>query len=53
MKSEYDRIKKLYGENIAKLCRTLFPTLLNKEGLLFKLLLEHFDVSRTYGSKSI
>lgn len=47
MKSEYDRIKKIFGENMAKLCRTLFPTLLNKEGLLIKLLLEHFDVSRT------
>ena len=46
MKSEFDRIKKLFGEDMAKLCRTLFSDLLEKEGLLLGILFEHFDVSR-------
>ena len=31
---ELKRIKKLYGENFMHLCRELFPTLLEQEGLL-------------------
>lgn len=46
MKSEFDKIKKLFGEDMAKLCRTLFSDLLEKEGLLPGILFEHFDVSR-------
>ena len=30
---ELKRIKKLYGENFMKLCRSLFPTLLEQEGV--------------------
>ena len=38
-------IKKKYGENMSHLCRTLFPSILEKEGLLLELLLEHFHPS--------
>ena len=37
------KIKKRYGEKMSHLCRVLFPNLLEKEGLLPKLLLEHFN----------
>ena len=39
-------IKKHYGEKFSHLCRDLFPTLLDKEGLLQKLISEHFPPSR-------
>lgn len=39
-------IKKRYGEKFAHLCRELFPTLLEKEGLLTQLLSKHFPPSR-------
>ena len=42
MKSDFDVIKKAYGERFAKLCRTLFPTILETENLLSKTLLENF-----------
>ena len=35
-------IKKLYGENMMHLCRTLFPTILETKGLLSKLMLSKF-----------
>ena len=34
MNSDLNRIKKKYGENFAHLCRELFPTILETEGLL-------------------
>ena len=36
-------IKKKYGENMAKLCREFFPTLLETEGLLSTLMLNNFE----------
>ncbi len=36
-------IKKKYGENMAKLCREFFPTILEKEGLLSTLMLNRFE----------
>ena len=39
-------IRKLYGEKMWHLCRSLFPTLLETEGLLTKLLQDHFNPSR-------
>lgn len=39
-------IKKHYGEKMMHLCRELFPTILEKNGLLFRLLSENFDYSR-------
>ena len=36
-------IKKLYGEKMMHLCRELFSTLLEKEGLLSNLLLNNFE----------
>ena len=35
---ELKRIKKLYGEKFMHLCRELFPTILDQEGLLLKIL---------------
>ena len=39
-------IKKHYGEKFFHLCQNLFPTILETEGLLKKLLSEHFPPSR-------
>ena len=39
-------IKKHYGEKMMKLCRELFPTILETEGLLFSIISEHFSYSR-------
>ena len=39
-------IKKHYGEKFSHLCRSLFPTILEKEGLLKKLIKDHFLPSR-------
>ena len=39
-------IKKYYGEEMSHLCRTLFPTILEKPGLLFKIMSESFAYSK-------
>ena len=39
-------IKKKYGEDFAQLCRRLFPTILEKEGLLLDLITSNFAESR-------
>lgn len=39
-------IKKHYGEKMMHLCRELFPTILERDGLLYKLISENFDYSR-------
>ena len=39
---ELNRIKKLYGEKFMHLCRQLFPTLLEQEGLLTEVLTSNF-----------
>ena len=45
---ELNRIKKLYGERFMHLCRSLFPTLLEQEGLLTNVLKSTFATnSRT------
>ena len=45
---ELNRIKKLYGERFMHLCRSLFPTLLEQEGLLTEVLKYSFATnSRT------
>ena len=47
---ELNRIKKLYGEKFMHLCRRLFPTLLEQEGILTQILEENFSTnSRTLG----
>ena len=45
MNQDLKIIKKKYGEKMMKLCRELFPTILEKEGLLSQLMLEHFEPS--------
>ncbi|MBR3161128.1 MAG: hypothetical protein IKF19_00150 [Bacilli bacterium] len=42
MNKDYSILKKYYGEDFAKLCRELFPTLLEKEGLLSSIILSKF-----------
>lgn len=39
-------IKKHYGEKMMHLCRELFPTVLETEGLLFRIISENFAYSR-------
>lgn len=43
MQKDLKIIKDKFGENMSKLCRELFPTLLEQEGLLPKLLLSKFE----------
>ena len=43
MNEDLKIIKKKYGEKMAHLCRDLFPTILEKKGLLSYLLLSHFE----------
>ena len=45
-KNDFELLKKKYGENFAKLCRTLFPTILENEGLLTRLITGNFAESR-------
>ena len=40
---ELKKIKKAYGENFMKLCRSLFPTLLEQEGRLYEILSSSFS----------
>ena len=42
MKSDYEILKDNYGERFAKMCRTLFPTILETAGLLSDIILSHF-----------
>jgi hypothetical protein len=46
MNEDLIKIKKYYGEEMAHLCRELFPTILEEEGLLFELLSTNFDYSK-------
>lgn len=40
---ELNKIKKLYGERFAKLCRELFPTILEQEDVLYNILTSRFS----------
>ena len=42
LSNELKKIKKTYGENFMKLCRNLFPTLLEQEGRLYEILATSF-----------
>ena len=51
---EYRKIKKIYGETFAKLCRELFPTILEEEGKLSGILEKKFaNNGRTLGEDVI
>ena len=45
MNTDLKIIKKKYGENMMHLCRKLFPTILEKEGILSQVILDSFEVS--------
>ena len=40
------KIKKDYGENMSHMCRELFPTILEKPGLLYHIISTHFSKSK-------
>jgi len=46
MNNDLKIIKKYYGENMMHLCRELFPTILETEGLLSKIMLDTFAPNR-------
>ena len=46
MNKDLNLIKKKYGENMMHLCRKLFPTLLEKEGLLSNIMINSFAPSK-------
>ena len=46
MKSDLALIKKHYGEKMMHLCATLFPTMLETDGLLFKIISSKFAYSK-------
>ena len=46
-------IKKKYGEVMMHLCRKIFPTILETDGLLLKLLEEHFAYNHNLGEDII
>ena len=46
MDKDLKKIKKLYGEKMMHLCRELFPTLLEDEGLLSKLIIDNFATNK-------
>ena len=45
LSNELKKIKKTYGENFMKLCRNLFPTLLEQEGRLYEILATSFSTN--------
>ena len=45
MNKDYNILKKYYGEKFAKLCRELFPTLLEKEGVLSNIIISKFSTN--------
>ena len=45
---DYKIIKKNYGEKFARMCRELFPTILEKEGLLSSLIMSKFAYPNHY-----
>ena len=47
MKGDLKKIKKHYGEDFAHLCRTLFPTILETEGLLYELIKSRFAFNKS------
>ena len=47
MNSDLKIIKKKYGENMMKLCRELFPTILENDKVLSKIMLDNFDPSHS------
>ena len=46
MNQDLINIKKHYGEEMMHLCRRLFPSLLEREGLLFDLMTTNFAYSK-------
>ena len=47
MNKDLRQIKSKYGEKMMQLCKTLFPTFLEEEGLLFQLLSDNFAYSKS------
>lgn len=48
MNEELKIIKKIYGEEMMHLCRAMFPTILEKEGLLFSILQKNLAPTHSF-----
>ena len=53
MSEELKEIKKIYGESMSHLCRDLFPTLLEEEGLLLQILKKSFAPNKSLANDII
>lgn len=50
MNNELKAIKNIYGEEMMHLCRELFPSLLEKEGLLLSILQKNLTPTHSFAS---
>jgi len=50
MNKELNQIKKIYGEEMMHLCRELFPSLLEQEGVLLNILKSNIAPTRSFAS---
>ena len=48
MTEELKQIKKIYGEDMMHLCRSLFPTILNNEGVLLRILKDNLAPTHSF-----
>lgn len=53
MNDELKKIKKLYGEEMMHVCRKLFPTILEKQGFLLKILSDNLAPTHSFMSDII
>ena len=53
MDEELKKIKKIYGEEMAHLCRNLFPSILEHEDMLLEILNKNIAPSRSFASDII
>ena len=53
MQDELKQIKKIYGEEMAHLCRSLFPDVLEHEGKLLKILKDNLAPTRSFAKDII
>ena len=50
MSKELNQIKKIYGEEMMHLCRELFPTILEQEGLLLSILKNNIAPTHSFAT---
>ena len=47
MNNDLKYLKKFYGEDFSHLCRSLFPTILEREGILSEIIDKHFEPTKS------